>query len=54
MKWYSYDIEIIIVEFVHFLKARMTKQVLDITIASESSLEKEWLKPEEDEAWQNL
>jgi len=43
-----------VMDFVQFLKARMTKQVLDITIASESSLKKDWLKPEEDEAWQNL
>ena len=27
---------------------------LDITIMSESSLKKDWLKPEEDEAWENL
>ena len=43
-----------VMDFVQFLKTRMTKQVLDITIASESSLKKDWLKPEEDEAWQNL
>jgi len=27
---------------------------MNIDIASESSLKKDWLKPEEDEAWQNL
>jgi len=27
---------------------------MNITIASESSLKKDWLKPEEDEAWKNL
>jgi Arc/MetJ-type ribon-helix-helix transcriptional regulator len=26
----------------------------EITLLSESSLEKDWLKPEEDEAWQDL
>ena len=26
----------------------------DITLASESSLAKDWLKPEEEEAWRNL
>jgi hypothetical protein len=27
---------------------------IEIVIASESSLKKDWLRPEEDEAWQNL
>lgn len=26
----------------------------EVTLASEKSLAKEWLKPEEDEAWRNL
>lgn len=30
------------------------KEKLDTAIASESSLKKDWLMPEEDEAWQNL
>jgi len=41
-----------VLDFVQFLKARIIKEKLDITIASESSLKKDWLKPEEDEAWQ--
>lgn len=43
-----------VLDFVQFLKAKIIKEKLDITIASESSLKKDWLKPEEDEAWQNL
>ena len=43
-----------VLDFVQFLKARIIKEKLDITIASESSLKKDWVKPEEDEAWQNL
>ena len=43
-----------ILDFVHFLKTKTIKEKLDIAIASESSLEKDWLKPEEDEVWQNL
>jgi len=43
-----------VLDFVQFLKARIIKEKIDITIASESSLKKDWLKPEEDEAWQNL
>jgi len=27
---------------------------LELSILSESALQKDWLKPEEDEAWQNL
>ncbi len=43
-----------VLDFVHFLKTKIIKERLDIAIASESSLKKDWLKPEEDEAWQNL
>ena len=43
-----------VLDFVKFLKSKIIKERLDITIASESSLNKDWLKPEEDEAWQNL
>jgi len=43
-----------VLDFVHFLKAKAIREKLDITIMSESSLSKDWLKPEEEEAWQNL
>lgn len=43
-----------VLEFIHYLKARAGKDGLDTAIASESSLVKDWLRPEEDEAWQNL
>jgi hypothetical protein len=43
-----------VLDFVHFLKAKITKERLNTAIASESSLKKDWLRPEEDEAWQNL
>ena len=43
-----------VLDFVHFLKAKTIREELDITIMSESSLKKDWLKPEEDQAWQNL
>jgi len=43
-----------VLDFVHFLKTKITKERLDIAIASESALRKDWLKPEEDEAWQSL
>jgi len=43
-----------VLNFVHFLKAKIVHEKLDIVIMSESSLSEDWLKPEEDEAWQNL
>jgi hypothetical protein len=43
-----------VLDFVHFLKAKVIREKLEIAIMSESSLSKDWLKPEEDKAWQNL
>lgn len=43
-----------VLDFVRFLKTKIKKERLDHAIASESSLKKDWLRPEEDEAWQNL
>ncbi|MCJ7727326.1 MAG: DUF2281 domain-containing protein [Actinobacteria bacterium] len=43
-----------ILDFVHFLRTKITKERLDLAITSESSLKKDWLKPEEEKAWQNL
>lgn len=43
-----------ILDFVHFLKIKIIRERRDTAIASESSLKKDWLKPEEDEAWQGL
>ena len=43
-----------ILDFIHFLKVKIKKEKYEITMISESSLEKDWLKPEEDKAWKNL
>jgi hypothetical protein len=43
-----------VLDFVYFLKSKKNKEKMEIVIASESSLKKDWLRPEEDEAWQNL
>ncbi|MFQ6093184.1 MAG: DUF2281 domain-containing protein [bacterium] len=43
-----------VLDFIRFLKTKALKGKLETTIASESSLKKDWLRPEEDEAWQNL
>ena len=43
-----------VLDFVHFLKTKIIREKLEITIASETTLKKDWLKPEEDQAWQSL
>ena len=43
-----------VLDFVHFLKGKMIFGNMATAFASESSLKKEWLRPEEDEEWQNL
>lgn len=37
-----------------FLKTKALKEKLETAIASESSLKKDWLREEEDKAWQDL
>lgn len=48
----SYLIEIL--NFIQFLKTKAWEQKRDSLLLSEMSLEKDWLKPEEDEAWKDL
>ncbi len=43
-----------LLDYIQLLKSRIIKEKLSIAIASESSLKKDWLRPEEDEAWQDL
>lgn len=43
-----------VLDFVHFLKTKILREKLEIAIMSESSLGKNWMNPEEDEAWQSL
>ena len=43
-----------VMEYIHFLRSSNFKEKLGTAIASESSLKKDWLRPEEDQAWQNL
>ncbi|OGP70630.1 MAG: DUF2281 domain-containing protein [Deltaproteobacteria bacterium RBG_16_50_11] len=43
-----------VLDFVQFLKTKTLKERLSTAIASESSLKKDWLRPEEDEAWKSL
>ena len=43
-----------VIDFVQFLKTKAVKERLGMAIASESSLKKDWLAPEEDAAWHHL
>ncbi|MBP5974345.1 DUF2281 domain-containing protein [Brasilonema sp. CT11] len=44
-----------ILDFVQFLQAKNQQlNIREITIMSESSLQKDWLRPDEDAAWQDL
>lgn len=43
-----------VLDFVYFLKSKVAREKYEVLMTSESSLSKDWLKPEEDESWQNL
>ena len=43
-----------ILDYINFLKEKLIKQKLETDLMSESSLKKDWLQPEDDEAWQDL
>jgi hypothetical protein len=43
-----------VLDFLKFLKAKSRQETLEVSLLSESSLQKDWLRPEEDEAWQDL
>lgn len=43
-----------VLNFIQFLQNKRQQEKLEITLLSESSLQKDWLKAEEDEAWQDL
>ncbi|MFV9676808.1 MAG: DUF2281 domain-containing protein [Methanosarcinales archaeon] len=43
-----------LLDFIRFLERKAVAQKRDLAIASESSLKKDWLSSEEDEAWKDL
>lgn len=43
-----------VLDFVRFLKTKGRSEKIENSIASESSLKKDWLREEEDEAWRDL
>lgn len=42
-----------VIDFVQFLIEKETEQ-MNLPLVSEPSLKKDWLRPEEDEAWKDL
>jgi hypothetical protein len=43
-----------VLDFVRFLKVKGAQEKFEIALLSEPALQKDWLKPEEDEAWRDL
>ena len=43
-----------VLDFIYFLKTKSAQERLESTLISELFLKKDWLKPEEDKAWQDL
>ncbi|KAF5428551.1 Protein of unknown function (DUF2281) [Candidatus Methanophagaceae archaeon] len=43
-----------LLDFIRFLERKAVAQKMDLAIASESSLKKDWLSSEEDAAWKDL
>ncbi|OPY50483.1 MAG: hypothetical protein A4E49_02701 [Methanosaeta sp. PtaU1.Bin112] len=43
-----------VLDFIHFLKEKASREKIEKAILSESTLAKDWLSPEEDEAWEDL
>lgn len=43
-----------VLNFVEFLRAKLGGDSTELAVASESSLKKDWLRPEEEAAWQDL
>jgi hypothetical protein len=43
-----------LLDFIRFLKTKALEQKMELALASETSLKKDWLKSEEDDAWKDL
>lgn len=43
-----------LLDYLHLLKSEASREKLEIMLLAESSFSKDWLKPEEDEAWRDL
>lgn len=43
-----------VIDFVRFLKTKAVQERMESALLSQSALQKDWLRPEEDEAWRDL
>lgn len=43
-----------VIDFVRFLKGKAAQERFSTALLSEAALAKDWLRPEEDEAWRDL
>ena len=43
-----------VIDFVRFLKGKAAQEKMGAAVLSEAALAKDWLRPEEDEAWRDL
>ena len=43
-----------VLDFVRFLKSKLSQGRIETAFLSETALGKDWLRPEEDEAWRDL
>jgi hypothetical protein len=43
-----------VLDYLQYLKAKHHQQMSETALLSESVLQKDWLKPEEEAAWQDL
>jgi hypothetical protein len=43
-----------VLDFIRYLEAKALERRMGTAMASETSLAKDWLRPEEDEAWEHL
>jgi hypothetical protein len=44
----------VVLSFIQFLNATQAQETMETALLSESALGKDWLLPEEEEAWQHL
>jgi hypothetical protein len=43
-----------VLDFVRFLKSKSNQERLETALLSETALGKDWLRPQEDDAWRDL
>jgi len=43
-----------VLDFIKFLKQKYKKNLIETALASENSLKRDWMTPEEEEAWKDL